>query len=339
MVMCVKINMMSGKLYPNIRLRRLRQHPSLRDLVREHQLSIDDLVLPLFIKEGTQIREPISSMPGQFQLSVDQLAQEITVIEKLGIKAVLLFGIPQHKDSVGSSSWQDGGVIQQAIQKIKSLSTTLLVVADVCFCEFTDHGHCGVVKKSNDDFELDNDATLENLAKQAVSFARAGADVVAPSGMIDGMVQAIRRGLDVADFKNVPIISYAIKYASSLYGPFREAAEGAPQFGDRRSYQMDCADGDRALREAELDVAEGADMLMVKPASFYLDIIYRVKQAFPAVPMCAYQVSGEYAMIKAAAEKGWLDHDKIMLESLLAMKRAGCDFIITYFAKDVAKIL
>lgn len=339
MVMCVKINMVNGKLYPNLRLRRLRQHPSLRDLVRQHQLSLDDLVLPLFIKEGAHIHKPISAMPGQFQLSIDQLDQEIAEIEKLGIKAVLLFGIPQHKDAIGSSSWRDEGVIQQAIQKIKLLSSTLLVIADVCFCEFTDHGHCGVIKKHGNNFELNNDATLENLVKQAVSFVKAGADVVAPSGMVDGMVQAIRHGLDAADFKNVPIISYAIKYASSLYGPFREAAEGAPQFGDRRSYQMDCADGDRALREAELDVSEGADILMVKPASFYLDIIYRVKQVFPAVPMCAYQVSGEYAMIKAAAEKGWLDHDKVMLESLLAMKRAGCDFIITYFAKDVAKLL
>lgn len=331
--------MVIGKLNPKIRLRRLRQHPALRDLIREHRLSVDDLVLPLFIKEGTQIRQEISSMPGQFQLSIDQLDQEIVEIEALGIKAVMLFGIPEHKDATGSSSWVDHGVIQQAIKKIKSLSTTLLVIADVCFCEFTNHGHCGVVKKNGDDFELDNDATLENLSKQAVSFAKAGADMVAPSGMIDGMVASIRRGLDAADFKNVPILSYAIKYASSLYGPFRDAAEGAPQFGDRRGYQMDCADGDRALREAELDVAEGADMLMVKPASYYLDIIYRVKQAFPSLPMCAYQVSGEYAMIKAAAEKGWLDHDKIMLESLLAMKRAGADFIITYFAKDVAKLL
>lgn len=325
--------------FPSIRLRRLRQHPILRDLVRQHNVSLDDLVLPLFIKEGHDIYTPISSMPGHYQLSVDRLDHEIRDIEALGIKAVLLFGIPSQKDPQGVCSWDDKGIIQQAIKKIKSLTSTLLVIADVCFCEFTDHGHCGVIKKEGNDFYLDNDATLLNLSKQAVSFAKAGADVVAPSGMLDGMVQAIRTGLDHAGYEYLPILSYSVKYASGLYGPFREAAEGAPQFGDRRSYQMDMADGDRALHEAALDIQEGADMLMVKPAAYYLDIIYRLKQNFPSIPLCAYQVSGEYAMIKASAEKGWLNHDAVMMESLLAMKRAGADFIITYFAKDAARII
>ena len=317
--------------FPTTRLRRLRQHPVLRDLIRQHHVTLDDLVLPLFIKAGQGVRSAISSMPGHYQLSVDQLEQEIAEIDALGIKAVLLFGIPLHKDPEGACSWQDDGVIQQAIKKIKSVAPHLLVIADVCFCEFTDHGHCGVIKKSGDDFRLDNDATLVNLAKQAVSFAKAGADVVAPSGMMDGMVQAIRAGLDNAGYEGVPILSYSVKYASALYGPFREAAEGAPQFGDRRSYQMDIADGDYALREAALDLQEGADILMVKPAGFYLDVIYRIKQAYPSVPLCAYQVSGEYAMIK--------NNDAVMMESLLAIKRAGADFIITYFAKDVARAL
>ncbi|PHQ79929.1 MAG: porphobilinogen synthase [Coxiella sp. (in: Bacteria)] len=325
--------------FPTTRLRRLRQHPGIRDLVREHELSPNDFVYPLFIKEGKGLRLPIPSMAGQFQLSVDRLEDEIAEITQLGIKAVLLFGIPKNKDPQGKCSWSKQGIIQQAIRKIKSLNSELLVIADVCFCEFTDHGHCGVIKKQGDAFELDNDATLINLAKQAVSFAEAGADVVAPSGMIDGMVGAVRQALDKAGFCNTPILSYSVKYASALYGPFREAAEGAPQFGDRRSYQMDCADGDAAYREVDLDLEEGADMLMVKPASYYLDVIYRIKQAYPGVPLCAYQVSGEYAMIKAASDNGWLDHDKVMYESLLAMKRAGADFIITYFAKSVCNML
>jgi porphobilinogen synthase len=327
----------SHSKFPSTRLRRLRQHPIVRDLVRQHTISKDDLVFPLFIKEGEGVRNHIDAMPGLYQISVDQLEKEIHELEELGIKAILLFGIPENKDPIGKCSWDKNGVIQQAIRKIKSLTTKLLVIADVCFCEFTDHGHCGVIEKNGDDFELDNDATLANLAKQAVSFANAGADVVAPSGMIDGMVGAIRQGLDKAGFINVPILSYSVKYASSVYGPFREAAEGAPQFGDRRSYQMDIADGDRAFREVEQDLEEGADMIMVKPAIFYLDIIYRIKQAYPSVPMCAYQVSGEYSMIMAAAEKGWLDLDKVIVESLVSMKRAGADFIITYFAKHIAK--
>lgn len=330
--------MMTQPFFPSTRLRRLRQHPAMRDLVREHTVSRDDLVLPLFIKAGEGVRSPIASMPGHYQLSVDQLDEEIAEIEQLGLKAVLLFGTPETKDAVGKHSWDKHGIIQQAIRKIKSLSSTLLVIADVCFCEYTDHGHCGVIHEYEDGFDLDNDATLANLAKQAVSFAQAGADVVAPSGMIDGMVGAIRAALDKADFVNVPILSYAVKYASALYGPFRHASEsGAPRIGDRKSYQMDIADGDRALREAELDVQEGADVLMVKPASFYLDVIYRVKQAFPAMPLCAYQVSGEYAMIVSAAEQGLVDLDRVMVESLVAIKRAGADFIITYFAKNIAR--
>ncbi len=321
--------------FPLTRLRRLRDNPSLRALIREHDLATTDFVLPLFIKEGTHIKQPIASMPGCYQLSVDELDAELVDIFSLGINAVILFGIPRIKDAEGTHSWKDDGIIQEAIRKIKIAKSNLLVIADLCFCEYTDHGHCGVIV----DGCVDNDATLGLLVKQAVSLARAGADVIAPSGMMDGMVAAVRAGLDAANFKNIPILSYAVKYASSFYGPFREAAEGAPQFGDRRAYQMDVADGDRALREAELDIAEGADMLMVKPAMNYLDVIYRIKKAFPAMPLCAYQVSGEYAMIKAAAEKGWLNERQVMIESLLAIKRAGADFIITYFAKDIMRVL
>lgn len=321
--------------FPQTRLRRLRQQPILREMIQGHSVSMNDLVLPLFIKAGKNIRQPIVSMPGHFQLSLDQLPQELEEIESLGIRAVMLFGIPTEKEAVGQSAWSSDGIIQQAVRVIKSKTQALLVMADVCFCEYTDHGHCGVLDK---DGHVHNDDTLENLAKQAVSLAEAGADVIAPSGMMDGMVQAIRAGLDAQGFQDTPILSYAVKYASAFYGPFRDAAEGAPQAGDRSGYQMDIADDGGALREAALDVQEGADMLMVKPAGAYLDIIYRVKQAFPGVPLCAYQVSGELAMIKAAAERGWLDHDRVMLESLLAMKRAGADFIITYFAKEVALI-
>lgn len=328
---------MTQSSFPTTRLRRLRHNATLRDLIRPHVISCDDLVLPLFIKHGEQLRDPIASMPGHFQLSVDQLDQEIAELEQLGIKAVLLFGIPQKTDPIGKCAWDTNGIVQQAIRKIKSLSQTLLVIADVCFCEYTDHGHCGVVERQGDAVYLDNDATLKNLGKQAVSLAKAGADVVAPSGMIDGMVGVIRHALDDAGFSDTPILSYAVKYASSLYGPFRDAAGGAPQFGDRSTYQMDIADGDVALREAALDVQEGADMLMVKPASFYLDIIYRVKAAHPGVPLCAYQVSGEYAMIMSAHERGLIDLERAIVESLIAIKRAGADFIITYFAKNIAK--
>lgn len=320
------------------RLRRLRANVRLRDLVREHALTVNDLVLPLFIKAGQGIQTPIRSMPGQFQWSVDQLEPEIQHIVQLNIPAVILFGIPDYKDAQGSSAWRDDGVVQQAIRKIKTLAPDLLVIADLCFCEYTDHGHCGALVKHNDgQWEIDNDQTLSLLAKQALSLVKAGADIIAPSGMMDGMVKAIRFALDQQNYQNIPILSYAVKYASAFYGPFREAAEGAPQMGDRSTYQMDPANGSRALREAELDVAEGADMLMVKPAQSYLDVIYRVKQKFPGIPLGAYQVSGEYAMIKAAAANGWIDEQKAVYESLLSIKRAGADFIITYFAKTVAQ--
>lgn len=324
--------------FPHTRLRRLRQNAHVRELVRETSLSVDRLVLPLFIKYGSGIKNPISSMPGHFQISVDMLADEIQAITKLGIKSVMLFGIPEQKDPLGKDSYSDNGIIQQAIPVIKKLAPNLLVMTDVCFCEYTDHGHCGVVTHQSDDHEvhIDNDKTLELLRKQVVSHAKAGADIIAPSGNMDGMVQAIRGALDDAGFHHIPILSYSVKYASAMYGPFRQAAEGAPKFGDRRTYQMDVANTNEALRECSLDVSEGADMLMVKPAHTYLDVIYRVKQAYPALPLCAYHTSGEFALIKAAAEKGWVDERKSALEVLTSIQRAGADFIITYFAKDAA---
>ncbi|HLB56596.1 MAG TPA: porphobilinogen synthase [Coxiellaceae bacterium] len=321
----------------NVRPRRLRKTPALRQLVQENSISISNLVLPLFIKAGKDIKNPISSMPGHFQLSIDNLSAEIDEIKKLKIPAVILFGIPEKKDATGSAALDDNGIIQRALKLIKKIAPEILIITDLCFCEYTDHGHCGAwdaEKKC-----VDNDATLKLLQKQAISHAKAGADIIAPSGMMDGMVQAIRIALDENNFKDIPILSYAVKYASCFYGPFRQAAEGAPQFGDRKHYQMNPANSDEAIREAMLDVQEGADMLMVKPAQNYLDIIYRVKKEFPYLPLCAYQVSGEFAMIKAAAEKKWIDHDAAMLESLLAIKRAGADFIITYFAKEVGRIL
>lgn len=319
-----------------IRMRRLRKTPALRQLVQENTVSVSDLVMPLFLKAGKNIKHPISSMQGHHQLSLDYLPAEIADIQALKIPAVLLFGIPEKKDATGSHSWESQGVVQEAIRIIKKMAPELLVITDLCFCEYTDHGHCGVIDEQHE--TVHNDKTLELLAKQAVSHAKAGADIIAPSGMMDGMVHAIRTALDQYHFEDVPILSYAVKYASSFYGPFREAAEGAPQFGDRKTYQMNPANGREALREAELDVMEGADMLMVKPAQSYLDVIYRVKQAFPEMPLCAYQVSGEFAMIKAAAEKKWINHDAAMLESLLSIKRAGADFIITYFAKEFARL-
>ncbi|MGE5191050.1 MAG: porphobilinogen synthase [Deltaproteobacteria bacterium] len=327
----------SGPSYPNLRLRRLRQHPALRELVRETEISVRDLILPLFVRHGTNARQPIGSMPGHAQFSVDLLAPEIREIGDLGIPGVILFGIPQWKDMTGSAASRDDGVVQQAIRKIKETSPDLLVITDLCFCEYTDHGHCGVVVDRGGRSDVDNDATLELLAQQAVSHARAGADVIAPSGMMDGMVAAIRRGLDDAGFEHTPILSYAAKYASAFYGPFREAAESTPQFGDRRSYQMDPGNALEALREVALDLAEGADLIMVKPALSYLDVICRVKQAHPEVPLCAYNVSGEYSMLKAAAGNGWLDERRTTLEILTSIKRAGADMIITYSAKDVAR--
>ena len=321
-----------GDQTSSIRPRRLRKNAAMRALLQENQVFVSNLVLPLFIKAGRNIRYPILSMPGHFQLSLDHLEKEIKEIQQLKIPAVILFGIPDKKDAIGSRALDDDNVIQEAVRIIKKIAPELLAITDLCFCEYTDHGHCGVIKNN----DVDNDATLLLLAKQAVSHAKAGADIIAPSGMMDGMVRAIRGALDANHFEDIPILSYAVKYASSFYGPFREAAEGAPQFGDRKTYQMNPANTNEALREAALDVAEGADMLMVKPAQNYLDIIYRIKKQFPEMPLGAYQVSGEFAMIKAAAEKKWIDHDTAMYESLLAIKRAGADFIITYFAKAFA---
>jgi porphobilinogen synthase len=328
--------------FPSLRLRRLRQNEAMRRLVRETQLGVDDLVLPLFVKAGHELRVPIDSMPGQFQFSLDQLAHEIKEIVALNIPAVLLFGIPQAKDARGSDALNDEGVIARAVKQIKQQAPDLLVITDLCFCEYTDHGHCGVLRANHSGMqtvEVDNDQTLALLVEQAIVQARAGADIIAPSGMMDGMIGAIRQGLDKAGFEHVTLLSYAVKYASSFYGPFREAAEGAPMQGDRRGHQMDYANACEALREAELDVLEGADMLMVKPALAYLDVIYRVKQQHPGVPLGAYCVSGTYAMLKAAGEKGWLNEIPVVLETLTAIKRAGADFIINYHAKEIARLL
>ena len=326
-------------MFPATRLRRLRQHPQLRSMFRETQLSPADFILPLFIRHGRGERIPISSMSGQFQLSVEHLAAEVREVAALGIPAVILFGIPAQKDAVGSDACSDSGIIPQAVKAIKDAAPELLVITDVCFCEFTDHGHCGIVTTKAGRADVDNDATLEILGKQAVAHARAGADMVAPSGMMDGMVRAIRASLDDAGFAQTPIMSYAAKYASAFYGPFREAAESAPQFGDRRTYQMDPANAREALREVQLDVAEGADILMVKPALSYLDVIQRVRNAHPEMPLAAYNVSGEYAMLKAAAANGWLDERRTTLEILTSIKRAGADVILTYHAKDACRWL
>lgn len=327
--------------WPTVRMRRLRHSANLRALVREHRLSVDDLVLPLFIKEGRGIKNPIHSLSGHHQFSIDCLRDEIQQIVDLRIPAVILFGIPLHKDSQGSSALSANGVIPSAISAIKEWAPQLVVMSDLCFCEYTDHGHCGIIASHNQgEVIVDNDATLALLAEQAVNHARAGADVIAPSGMMDGMVHAIRQGLDQHGFLHTPILSYAVKYASAFYGPFREAAgSGTPQHGGRQTYQMDPANAQNGLREAELDVLEGADMLMVKPAHTYLDMIFRVKQRFPSLPLGAYHVSGEYAMIKAAAAQGWIDEERAMLEALIAIKRAGADFMITYFAKQAAELL
>lgn len=319
-----------------LRMRRLRGHPTLRTLIRETTLLAEDFVLPLFIRHGHGQCRPINSLPGHSQWSLDRLEEEIEHVQKSGVKSVLLFGIPEEKDAHGSHSSTDNGIIQSAITYIKKWAPELLVITDLCFCEYTDHGHCGALVKRGEQWDVDNDTTLNLLAKQAVSHAQAGADVIAPSGMMDGMVQVIRRALDGAGFCHVPILSYSAKYCSALYGAFREAAECAPQFGDRRTYQMDPANGDEALREVALDLEEGADMIMVKPAVAYQDVIYRLKQQYPGVPLAAYHVSGEYAMIKAAAQQGWIDERSVAIETLIGLKRAGADFIITYYAKEVA---
>jgi porphobilinogen synthase len=318
--------------FPATRMRRLRQSPGLRAMVRETQISPDDLIMPIFLVPGSGVKQEISAMPGQYQFSVDLGAEQAKKIFDLGIPAVLLFGIPEYKDERGSAAWAEDGVVQRAIAAIKRAAPDLVVISDLCFCEYTSHGHCGIIK----DGRLDNDATLKIIVEQTLSHVRAGADVIAPSGMIDGMVQAIRAGLDGHSFENVPIMSYAAKYASGFYGPFREAVQSAPQFGDRRTYQMNPANAQEAMREVALDIEEGADILMVKPALAFLDIIWRVKERFQA-PLAAYNVSGEYSMIKAAAAKGWIDGERIMLEVLTSIKRAGADMIITYFAEEIAR--
>ncbi len=324
--------------FPSLRLRRIRQHPRLRDLVRENRLTVDDLVYPLFVYHGRDLRREIPSMPGQYQLSLDRLGEAADEVAELKIPAVLLFGIPQHKDAVGSAASEESGIVQEAVRLIKKRTPETLIITDLCFCEYTDHGHCGPLVDVGGRVDVDNDATLPLLADQAVSHARAGADVIAPSGMMDGMVGAIRRGLDGAGFPHTPILSYAAKFSSAFYGPFRDAAESAPSFGDRRSYQMDPANGDEAMREVALDLSEGADMVMVKPALAYLDIARRIKERF-GVPLAAYNVSGEYAMVKAAAQKGWIDERRVVMEMLTGFKRAGIDMILTYHALDVARWL
>jgi porphobilinogen synthase len=317
--------------FPELRLRRLRRTEALRSLVRETKVDVGDLIYPLFVVEGKGLRQEIASMPGICRYSSDLLPGEIEEIARLGIPAVILFGIPEEKDEKASSAYRRDGVVQNAVRAIKKTAPELVVMTDVCLCEYTSHGHCSVVVNG----DLDNDKTLELLAKTALSHAEAGADIVAPSDMMDGRVKAIRHTLDGNGFQHIPILSYAAKYASAFYGPFREAAESAPQFGDRRSYQMDPPNGREALREVEQDIAEGADMVMVKPALPYLDIIRKVRDTFNH-PLAAYSVSGEYAMVKAAAQQGWLDEQKIVLEMLTSIKRAGADIIITYYAKEAA---
>lgn len=316
------------------RTRRLRKTENMRRLVRENRLFVDDLIYPLFIEEGENIETEIVSMPGIKRFSLDTVYKELDEVVALNIPAVLLFGIPSKKDAVGSETWNDNGVIQNAIRFIKINYPGLVVITDVCFCEYTSHGHCGIIH----DNDVDNDKTLVNLAKQVISHAKAGADMVAPSGMMDGTIQTAREALDQHGFVNLPIMAYSVKFSSSFYGPFRDAADSAPAFGDRKTYQMDPANRDEAMREATFDDMEGADILMVKPALSYLDIIRDLKTNFDR-PIACYNVSGEYAMVKAAAEKGWIDGEKVMMESLLSMKRAGADIIITYFAKEAAKIL
>ncbi len=316
------------------RTRRLRKTENIRRLVRENKLTIDDLIYPLFIEEGENIETEIVSMPGIKRFSLDRISKELDEVVELDIPAVLLFGIPTEKDETGSETWNDDGIMQRAVRFIKKNYPSLYVITDVCFCEYTSHGHCGIIH----DNDVDNDATLPNLAKQVISHAKAGVDMVAPSGMMDGMIKTIREALDNTGFPNLPIMSYAVKYSSAYYGPFRDAADSAPTFGDRRTYQMDPSNRDEGMREAIYDDQEGADILMVKPALSYLDIIRDLKNNFDR-PIACYNVSGEYAMIKAAAEKGWIDGERVMMESLLSMKRAGADIIITYFAKEVAKLL
>ena len=320
--------------FPSYRPRRLRRNENIRRMVRETHLRVDDLIYPMFSAFGENIRKEISSMPGIYQQSIDYIVAEAKEVYELGIPAVVLFGIPEQKDAVGSDAYCASGIIQNTIRAIKAAVPDLTVITDVCMCEYTDHGHCGIIK----DGDVDNDSTLELLAAEALSHAQAGADIVAPSDMMDGRIAAIRDILDENGFEHIPVMSYAVKYASAYYGPFREAAESTPEFGDRRSYQMDPANRLEALREANQDVAEAADFLMVKPALAYLDVLRELKDNFD-LPLVAYNVSGEYSMVKAAAEKGWIDGERVMLETLIGMKRAGADLIITYHAKEAAKLL
>ena len=317
-----------------IRPRRLRRTSTLREMVRETKLSLKDFISPLFVKHGQDKKDPIPSMPGQYQFSVDTVVKESEELWSLGVPSIILFGLPDKKDDKGSTSWAEDGVVQRAVRAIKDRLPDMVVITDVCLCEYTDHGHCGVIKNG----QVDNDATLELLARQALSHARAGADIVAPSDMMDGRVAAIREALDAQGYKDIAILSYAVKYASAFYGPFRDAAESTPQFGDRAGYQMDPANAIEALKEAQLDMEEGADMIMVKPATPYLDIISQVHE-ISLVPVAAYTVSGEYAMVKAAEAKGWIDGERAMMEMLTSIKRAGADLILTYFAKDAAALL
>lgn len=320
--------------FPQTRLRRLRYNPLIRDMVQETELSSKDFIYPLFVCPGEKVKKPVSSMPEVYQMSIDVLVEECKELVELGIPAIILFGIPSHKDEVGSEAYDEQGIIQKAVRAIKKEVQNLVVITDVCMCEYTSHGHCGVLRGD----EILNDETNELLAKEALSHAKAGADIVAPSDMMDGRIAAIRKILDENGFQNTPIMSYAAKYASGFYGPFREAAESTPKFGDRRSHQMNPANVLEALWEVELDIQEGADIVMVKPAGPYLDVIYRVKERF-GMPTAAYQVSGEYSMIKAAALNNWIDGERVMMESLISIKRAGADLILTYFAKEAAKIL
>lgn len=316
------------------RPRRLRKNDAIRSMVRENHLRASDFIYPLFIEEGENVKKEISSMPGIFRYSLDRVDEELKEITDLGIPSIMLFGIPAKKDAIGSESWNDEAIVQQAIRHIKKNYPSLYIIADVCFCEYTDHGHCGVIV----DNDVDNDSTLNNLEKQSISMTKAGADLLAPSGMMDGMVATMRDALDLNGFESVPIMSYAVKYASAFYGPFRDAADSTPSFGDRKTYQMDPANRIEALKEAALDVEEGADILMVKPALSYLDIIRELKEIHD-LPIAAYNVSGEYAMLKAAAEKGWIDGEKVMMEKLISMKRAGADIILSYHAKEAARLL
>ncbi len=324
--------------FPIRRMRRLRSGERMRSLVRETELSASCLVMPLFVRPGKKVRKLIEPMPGNFQLSVDELVKEVAKLDAAGVPAVLLFGIPAEKDSAGTAAYDEAGIVQQAIRAIKKSSPEMLVITDVCLCEYTDHGHCGVIVERRGGKVVDNDRTLELLAKMAVSHANAGADIVAPSDMMDGRVGAVRRALDGAGFAELPIMSYSAKYASGFYGPFRVAAESAPQFGDRRSYQMDPANADEAMREIALDIDEGADIVMVKPALAYLDVIRRAKETF-RMPLAAYSVSGEFSMVKAAAANGWLDEKRVVTEILTGIRRAGADILITYWAADMARWL